>query len=147
MSDIIFLRNLSRHEDAALLALRVVVGAFLVWGVWDNVMSPSRMAEFATFLGKHGFPAPTLLAKVSVYAQLGVGVAFVVGLLTRWAGVICAVNFIVAIVMVDRLQGIRGMFPSAALVVIGLYLATHGAGRFALDNAVGAPAGKKGRRR
>src|SRR5215217_1634252 len=147
MSDVIFLRNLSRHEDAALLALRVVVGAFLVWGVWDNVMSPSRMAEFAGFLGKHGFPAPTLMAKVSVYAQLAVGVAFVVGLLTRWAGLICAVNFIVAIVMVDRLQGIRGMFPSAALVLIDLYLATHGAGRYALDNAVGAPAGKKGRRR
>lgn len=146
MSDIIFLRNLSRHEDLALLALRVVVGAFLVWGVWDNVMSPSRMAEFATFLARHGFPEPALMAKVSVYAQLGVGVAFIAGLLTRWAGLLCAVNFIVAIVMVDRLEGVRGMFPSACLVLIGLYLAAHGAGRFALDNAVGAPAGKKGRR-
>lgn len=147
MSDIIFLRNLSRHEDAALLALRVVVGAFLIWGVWDNVVSPTRMNEFATFLGKHGVPAPSLMAQVSVYVQLAVGVAFVAGLLTRWAGLLCAANFVVAIVMVDRLQGIRGMFPAAALVFIGLYLATHGAGRFALDNAVGAPVGKKGRRR
>jgi len=147
MSDIIFLRTLSRHEDLALLALRVVVGAFLIWGVWDNVLSPSRMAEFAGFLAKHGFPAPRVMAQVSVYAQLAVGVAFVVGLLTRWAGLICAINFIVAIVMVDRLQGVRGMFPSAALVLIGLYLAAHGAGRFALDNAIGAPARKKARRR
>ncbi|MES2035764.1 MAG: DoxX family protein, partial [Pseudomonadota bacterium] len=117
MGDIIFLRNLSRHEDLALLALRVVIGAFLVWGVRDNVMSPSRMAEFATFLGKHGFPSPTLMAKVSVYVQLGVGVAFIAGVLTRWAGLLCAANFIVALVMVDRLQGIRGMFPAAVLVL------------------------------
>jgi len=31
-----------------------------------------------------------------------------------------------------------GVFPSGCLVVIGLYLATHGAGRFSIDAALGA---------
>jgi len=62
----------------------------------------------------------------------------VLGLFTRWAGVLCAVHFLVAIVMVDHHGGMRGIFPSAWLVLIGLYLATHGAGRFSVDAALRA---------
>ena len=40
--------------------------------------------------------------------------------------------------MVDRFDGMRGIFPSGCLVVIGLYLATHGAGRFSVDAALRA---------
>ena len=39
--------------------------------------------------------------------------------------------------MVDRFGGMRGVFPSGCLVFIGLYLATHGAGRFSVDAALG----------
>jgi uncharacterized membrane protein YphA (DoxX/SURF4 family) len=46
--------------------------------------------------------------------------------------------FVVAIVMVDRFGGMRGIFPSGCLVFIGLYLATHGAGRFSVDAAIRA---------
>ena len=58
---------------------------------------------------------------------------FVLGLFTRWAGIVCVVIFVVAIAMVDRFGGMRGIFPSGCLVVIGLYLATYGAGRFSVD--------------
>lgn len=131
--DILGLAPVRKHDDAARLLTRLVIGAFLIWGVWDNVVSPARMAEFQTFLSRHGFPVPHLMAPLSVYAQLAVGVAFISGLLTRWAGVICAINFVVALVMVDRLAGIRGAFPSGALILIGLLLATGGAGRYSLD--------------
>ena len=40
--------------------------------------------------------------------------------------------------MVDRFDGMRGTFPSGCLVFIGLYLATHGAGRFSVDEALKA---------
>src|SRR5687768_1275651 len=100
-----------------------MVGGFLVWGVWDNISSAAHMGEFTAFLRKFHFPAPELLAPLSVYAQFSVGLAFILGLFTRWAGVICAINFVVAIAMVDRFAGIRGAFPSACLVFIGLYLA------------------------
>ncbi|MDF2901747.1 MAG: hypothetical protein K0Q62_1806 [Phenylobacterium sp.] len=128
------LQPLSRGADAALLLVRVTLGAFLIYGVWDNIVSAERMAEFAGFLAKFGFPAPGFMAPLSVWAQFLCGVAFILGVATRWAGLVCAFNFIVAIAMVDHLGGVRASFPSACLVVVGLYLATHGAGRLAIDS-------------
>ena len=136
MRRLLFLPDLTRFSDAALLALRLMVGAFLIYGVWDNIVSAERMAEFVGFLAKFGFPAPELMAPLSVWAQFLCGVAFILGLLTRWAGLICAFNFVVAIAMVDYHGGIRGSCPAACLVFIGLYLATHGAGWFSLDRVL-----------
>jgi putative oxidoreductase len=133
-----YLPSAQRFADAALLLLRLFVGLFLIWGVWDNVTSGERMQEFVEFLRTHGFTMPKLLAPLSVYVQLAVGIAFVLGLFTRWAGILCAINFAVAIAMVDFKGGLRGVFPSGCLMLIGLYLATHGAGRFSIDEALRA---------
>lgn len=130
------LTDLQRTEDAALFLLRATVGAFLIYGVWDNIVDSARMDEFVSFLRQHGFAAPELMARLSVWAQFFIGLAFLTGCLTRWAGILCAINFLVAILMVDRLQGIRGAFPSACLICIGLYLAARGAGRYALDRFI-----------
>jgi len=138
MRNIVFLSSAQRFADFALLLLRVFVGLFLVWNVWDNITSSGRMHEFAGFLGKHGFPSPQMLAPVSVYLQLAIGIAFFLGLFTRWAGLVCAVHFGVAIAMVDHSGGMRGIFPSACLLLIGLYLGTYGAGRFSIDAALRA---------
>ena len=138
MRNFLFLAGAQRFGDAALLLMRLFVGLFLVWGVWDNITSTARMAEFEGFLRTHGFPSPGLLAPVSAYLQLAIGVAFVLGAGTRWAGIACAVHFAIAIVMVDQQGGMRGIFPSGCLFVIGLYLATHGAGRYSIDQVIRA---------
>lgn len=146
MRKFLFLSSTQRFGDFALLLLRIFVGLFLIWGVWDNITDSARMREFIEFLRKFGFPAPELMAPLSVYVQFLVGLAFVLGLFTRWAGVLCAINFIVAIAMVDRFGGMRGIFPAGCLVLIGLYLATHGAGRFSLDAALKANEAPRGSR-
>lgn len=133
MQNFISLSPLARYADATLLLMRIVIGAFLIYGVWDNIESEERMDEFVSFLTKFGFPAPSFMAHLSVWAQFLVGVSFITGFATRWAGLICAINFIVAIAMVDRFGGIRGAFPSMCLVLIGLYLATRGPGKFSVD--------------
>jgi putative oxidoreductase len=138
MRKLVFLPTAQQFSDLALLLLRLFVGLFLVWGVWDNITSTERMQEFVGFLAKFGFPNPGLLAPVSVYLQFLIGLGFIFGLFTRWAGIFCAIHFIIAIAMVDRLGGMRGIFPSGCLVVIGLYLATYGAGRFSIDAALRA---------
>lgn len=127
----------ARYDDAALLLARLVVGAFLIWGVWDNIQSSARMAEFAHFLAGHGFPQPRWLAPLSVWAQFACGVSFVLGLGTRWAGLLCAVNFAVAVAMVDARLGIRGAFPATSLILFGLLFATVGPGRYAADALFG----------
>lgn len=138
MRKLLFLNSAQRFSDFALLLLRVFVGLFLIWGVWDNITDSTRMHEFASFLAKHDFPSPAILAPVSVYLQLAIGAGFILGLFTRWAGIVCAIVFIVAIAMVDRFGGMRGIFPSGCLVFIGLYLATYGAGRISMDAALKA---------
>lgn len=137
MAAIGLLLPLSRYRDGALLLLRVAVGAFLAWGVSDNLVDAERMREFERFLAAADFPLPALMAPLSVWAQFLVGLAFITGTLTRWAGIVCVINFSVAIVMVDAAGGLRSAFPSAMLVLTGLYLATHGAGAYAVDRLLG----------
>jgi putative oxidoreductase len=126
----------SGGADGALLASRLVIGAFLLWGVADNILSSARMAEFAQFLAANGFPIPHVMATLSVWVQALVGVALILGLFTRWAGLLCAINFAVAVAMVDAKLGVRGAFPATALVLFGLLFATLGGGRHALDRRV-----------
>jgi putative oxidoreductase len=133
MRKLLLLSTAQRFSDFALLLLRVFVGIFLIWSVWDNVTDSGRMHEFVEFLRKHRFPSPEILAPVSVYLQLAIGTGFILGVFTRWAGIFCVLNFAIAIAMVDRFEGMRGIFPSGCLVFIGLYLATHGAGRLSVD--------------
>src|SRR5689334_290368 len=112
MRKLLFLNSAQRFSDFALLLMRLFVGLFLIFGVWDNITDTARMQEFVAFLGKHGFPAPKVLAPVSVYLQFVIGLGFVLGLFTRWAGILCVIHFAIAIWMVDRHLGMRGTFPS-----------------------------------
>lgn len=129
--------GLGRLSDATLALLRIVTGAFLIHGTHDNVFEAARMQEFVGFLAQHGFAWPQLMAPLSVYAQFIAGGLLVFGLLTRWAGLVIAFNFVVAIAMVHWAQDFRGWWPALVLVLLGLHFGAHGGGRYSLDRATG----------
>ncbi len=131
--DFLFLPGNARHADLGLLLLRCATGAFLIYQSHDNVFSAARMDEFEKFLGQFGFVLPELMAPLSVYAQFAAGIAFILGLFTRWAGLITAFNFTVAVWMVHWTDPVPGIWPAAILVFLGLYFGTRGSGRFGLD--------------
>ena len=131
--NLLFLTPLRRFGDEALLLMRLAIGAFIVWGVWDNVASPEHMQKFVDFQRQFGFAYPEIMAPLSVYGQLLMGLAIIFGLFTRWTGLVFAFHFVVAIIMVDHHQGLRGSLPSLCLVLMGLYWATYGAGRYSVD--------------
>ena len=133
LNQLLFLPGNARFADLGLLLLRCATGVFLIYQSHDNVFSAARMAEFAKFLDHFGFAHPSLMAPLSVYAQFLCGTAFILGLLTRWAGLVTAFNFTVALWMVDSLNPYPGWWPSGVLIVIGLYLGLKGAGRYSLD--------------
>ena len=108
---------------------------------------PRACRNTCHFWPNTGSRSPKILAPVSIYLQFAIGLGFVLGLFTRWAGIFCVIHFAIAIVMIDRLTGMRGIFPSGCLVVIGLYLATHGAGRFSVDEVLRANRAAPGQRR
>ncbi len=127
---------MAKGHDATLLALRLLTGTFLIYGTWDNITSAERMIEFTEFLRQFGFAAPSILAPLSVWAQFACGVMLVLGLLTRWAGLLICFNFIVAVVMVHWAEDFRGWWPAIILVGLGLHFSASGAGRFSIDAAI-----------
>ncbi len=138
MKNWIGLDALKRGEDAAFMLLRLYLGGFLIWGVWDNITSVERMDEFQGFLTALNTPMPALAAPLSVWAQMLIGVLLIPGLLTRWAGLLLSVNFLVAVALIAPTQGIfpdiaRELFGPMMCVLAGLVLATHGAGAWSAD--------------
>jgi putative oxidoreductase len=133
MRDFLFLPGLAKLSDAGLLLLRLVTGAFLIYQSHDNIFSAARMVEFEKFLTQFGFVYPELMAPLSVWWQFIAGIGFVLGLFTRWLGLITAFNFVVAVWMVHWAQDFAGWWPALILIFLGLLFATHGAGRYALD--------------
>jgi uncharacterized membrane protein YphA (DoxX/SURF4 family) len=133
MRKFLFLNSAQRFSDFTLLLLRVFVGLYLVFSVWPEITNSARMQEYGSLLAQFKFPAATITAPVLAYLQLAIGLGFVFGLFTRWAGIFCVAIFALTIAMMDRFHGMSGVFPSGCLVFIGLYLATYGAGRFSVD--------------
>lgn len=133
MKKLLFLEPLSILSDFTNFVLRALTGAFLVWGVWDNIVDANRMAEFVSFMTQFNFPAPELLAPVSVWFQFLCGLLLILGLFTRWAALIMVFNFIVGFIMVHLGDDFRGQFPALILIVVNLHLAASGGGRLALD--------------
>ncbi len=133
----LFLPDLERFDDIALLLLRAVTGAFLVYQSHDNVLSAARMEEFERFLAGFHFPAPSLMAPLCVWAQMLCGLGFLLGLFTRWAGIVTLFMFVVAVWMVHWSQDFAGWWPALVLVFLGLLFATRGGGRYALDSVIG----------
>ena len=127
--------RLTTLQPAAMLAMRLYVGGFLIVGVWDNITSTARMAEFEAFLAGLNCPLPAIAAPVSVWAQFAIGLALIPGVLTRWAGLLLSLNFVAAVVLLwGGGADTRGLFPPAILIFVGLVLAAHGAGRWSLDH-------------
>lgn len=134
MTQLLDWRWADRGEAFAILALRLFVGAFLIWGVWDNIADPERMKEFVGFLTNLKCPAPTIAAPVSVWAQFLIGVGLIAGLLVRPLGLLLAVNFVVAVALLAPAGAdFRALFRPAILIFVGLWLTTRGGGPLALD--------------
>jgi putative oxidoreductase len=135
-TDLLLLTPLARLADAALLLLRWVTGAFLIYQSHDNIFIAGRMEEFERFLVQFNFPLPEVMAPLCVWAQFLCGIAFVLGLLTRWAGLVTAFVFVVAVWMVHWPQDLAGWWPALILIFLGLLFATRGAGRYSLDHRI-----------
>ncbi|MBX7484031.1 DoxX family protein [Qipengyuania qiaonensis] len=125
--------RLSRFEDLALLILRVSTGGFLLYQCHDNVLNPDRMTEFAKFMEQFGFWQPSILAPFAIFWQMAAGFGFIAGFYVRALGLVTALQFTVAVVMVHLNDPANILWSAAVLIVIGLYLATRGSGRFGFD--------------
>ena len=91
------------------------------------------MDEFVKFLRQFHFVQPELMAPLSVYAQFVAGIGFILGLFTRWLGLITCFNFIIAVWMVHSRNPFPTWWPALVLVFLALYFGLRGSGHYGLD--------------
>jgi putative oxidoreductase len=138
-------RWLDTRRDYAALFIRLAIGSRLISGTQDNVFSWARMLEFEQFLAANGTPMPLAGAVVSVYAQFVCGILFILGLWTRPAAAVMAINFVAALVIAHRSTPFEVTWPALMMLSAALFLLLHGPGRPSIDawladRAVAAPA-------
>lgn len=135
----------SRADDllirGGLVPLRVVVGiVFLLHG--GQKFFVFGLGGTADIMSKLGIPFASLVAGVVIAAELLGGLAILFGVVTRWAGLVLAIEMVVAI-LVARING--GFFAPYGfefeLTLLGacLTLAALGSGGVSLDRLIRPP--------
>lgn len=127
------IRRFERNYHWGAFLLRLFIGARLIYGVSDNVLSWQHMLQFRDFLKAFHFPFPLISAVLSVYLQLLAGVMIIVGWRIRYAAIAMILNFMVALVMVHRNDSIESMTPALAILFCCILFLFQGAGRISID--------------
>lgn len=127
-----------------MLALRVILGVIFLYHGYPKLVHPTQAMH--DFFVSHGFPA-YFLSVAGILEVFG-GLLLIVGLFTRSAALLLAVEMAIAIWRVHSTHGIMAVkdyeFP-LALAGANFALATIGAGLLSLDNLVFGEATRKRR--
>lgn len=125
------------------LLLRLVVGAAMVFHGYSKVVPPNglhgsplaALEHYSHFVASLGLPP--WLGYVSALTEFAGGALLVLGLFTRFAAFMVAINMTVALVTVNLHKGYAASEYTLALIVIALMLLFYGAGALALERRFG----------
>jgi len=127
-----FLRLLSANGPIGLTILRVVMGIiFLVAGYGKVMHGGFAINGFRNL----GIALPEVAGPVVSIVELGGGVLLILGLFTRLLGVVYAIEFIVATLVIMNLKGLLGARLEVMILVGAIVLATNGSGALSLGRA------------
>ncbi|WP_460071419.1 DoxX family protein [Streptomyces sp. YKOK-I1] len=127
--------------DAALLLVRVVLGAVMAAHGWNHWRGGGGITGTAGWFAGLGLTRPRLQAWLSVLTELGAGALLVAGFLTPLACAAVLSVMLVAGLLAHRRNGFfvfrEGYEYVLVLGVLALALGVWGPGRYALDEAAG----------
>lgn len=128
------LKRLDSYRDLGPLSLRLTLAAILLY---YGVPKFTTYANFVGLFTKWGIPAPSVSVVVNGLVEVGGGVLLLLGLFTRLAAILLAVNFVIAILVVHLPNGFatsKGGFAWPLLILAAtLALLFGGPGRYSLD--------------
>lgn len=115
-------------------AVRVATAVILIHAGWLKFFTYGVTTGVAANMEKYGFPMPTAFAIAAATLELFGGILLLIGLFTRWLGVLFAIQFAIALFYVKlRLatfaEGRLDIMILAAVILLML----AGPGRLAVD--------------
>lgn len=127
-----FLNNL---QPWGALALRLALGLSMIVHGYQKVSTHAGLHHFVHYVVALGLPY--WLGYVSAFTEFAGGILVVLGLFTRLASGLIAINMLVALFTVGIHQGFGIYNYIAELAAIALMLCFYGAGALAMDRKLG----------
>jgi putative oxidoreductase len=117
------------------LLMRLVLGVAVARHGYEKVVPHGALNHYTHYIASLGIPY--WLGYVSAYTELVGGILLLIGLLTRFAAALVAVNMLVAFLYVGIHQGPGVYNYILSLAALGAMLTFYGAGALALDRKIG----------
>jgi putative oxidoreductase len=137
-------KSLNNLQPWGALFLRLVLGIAMIYHGYSKVIPAGGFHGGNTFsaLEHHShyvasLGVPYWLGIVSALTEFVGGILMLLGLFTRFAAFLIAINMFMALILVNRHHGYAGSEYSLALFVIALMLFFYGSGSCALDRKFG----------
>jgi putative oxidoreductase len=117
------------------LVLRLAIGVSMSVHGYEKVIPHGALNHYCHYIVTLGFPY--WLGSVSAFTEFIGGILLLVGLLTRLAAAMVAINMLVAFFAVGIHQGFGIYNYIFALAATAIMLVFYGAGALALDSKIG----------
>jgi len=128
-------RWLNRFQPWGILLLRLVLALSMIAHGYQKVVPHGALRHFTQYVTTLGLPY--WLGYVSAYTEFVGGILIAVGLLTRFAAALVAVNMLVALVTVGIHQGFGIYNYILELAAIAIMLVLSGPGKASFDRKIG----------
>ena len=131
MQDLI--RMLAAQGRLTLSAVRIVMAAVLAFHGWMIVTG-----EAGGLFAKEVFPLPDGVHQVSAFLELGGGFLLLLGLFSRYLGILFALIFLLVLytAWISEGLGFPGSQYPLLMLACALLIATNGGGSISLDKAL-----------
>ncbi len=126
---------LNSMQPFGALLMRLALGVSMAVHGYENVIPHGALNHYVHYIASLGIP--NWLGYVSAYTEFAGGILLILGLLTRLAAALVAVNMLVAFAYVGIHQGFGIYNYILALAALGIMLTFYGAGALALDRRLG----------
>jgi len=126
---------LNNHQSFGALVLRLALGAAMIFHGYQKVVPHGALDHFAHTVVTLGLPY--WLGYVSAYTEFVGGILVLLGLLTRFASALIAVNMLMAFFTVGIHHNFDFYQYQLSLAAIAIMLLFYGAGSLSIDKKIG----------